>query len=213
MHLIHLGLIKYFVDCWLGNVSHFKKVLIDAPTKAMLNSTLVLLQIPAEFTRTVRSLEEIARWKAEEFHDFAIYFFVLMDEFLPSEYFLHFRLFVEAFRILSRPSITAQKFDRATKLMNAFQSQLHNLYGDRIYTIKIHKVVFHLFEYVRLYGPLNQFSATMYEAINGKLIRKYFGKYKIISQLMFKFNMPSVIQTLIEILDVEDDDKMKEMLG
>ena len=149
MHLIDLGLVKYFVECWLGNITHFIKELLTKEQITSLNQILCNLHVPVEFSRSPRSFEDVSKWKADELKDFAIYFFPIMDAFMEVTYFKHFILFVQAYRILSGTTITIQKFRRAEKLMNLFTTKLEQFYGKRIFTIKVHNVCYHMLDFVR----------------------------------------------------------------
>lgn len=184
MHTIDCGLVKYFLEMWLGKKKWFTKFAIKGDELKDLNSILDSVKIPDFITRRPRSLLELHYWKCDEFKNFAIYFFPLMEKFLPSPYYEHFKLFARAYRILSSNSIHISQFRLAEKLIKEFTQKCYTLYAKRVFTMKIHCVCYHLLDHVLLFGPLSHFSAKRFEDCNGKLMRKNYGKNNIAEQLI-----------------------------
>ena len=215
MHCIDLGVIQYFLESWIGKSCHFTEfdVILDQNKLHKLDKFLTQMKVPDEFTRMPRSTQELGYWKADEMKCFALFYFPLMDNFLPREYFLHFLDFVFAYRLLSKQRIHVSDLKKAQQLLDRFCQKTKILYGNRMFTIKVHMVCYHIIEHVKNFGPLSQFSAKLFEDINGKLMRKNFGKFKITDQLMQKFAMASVIDDLIDYLQIEKHSTLGVLLG
>jgi len=145
----------------------------------------------------------LAHWKADEYKNFALFLFPIMENFLRKAYFLHFKDFCIIYRILSKETINVLELQTAEKMLAKFQKNTRVLYSERMFTIKLHSVCYHLLESVKNFGPISQFSAKRFEDINGKLMRKNYGKYKIADQLMIKFAIPSVIHLLVDYFEIQ----------
>jgi len=213
MHVVDLGLIKYFIELWLGKKPFFTKFKICGEELEELNKCLSWIQSTDNITRNPRTLEELHYWKADEYKTVALYFFPLMEKFLPRVYFNHFKDFVRAYRILCSPEIQISQFEEADFLLKRFCKYSKMLYGPRIFTVKIHQVCYHLLDHVRLFGPPCQFSAKRYEDINGQLMRKNYGKHKIASQLIQKVSIPTTIDLMIEQIGVQQGSFFAKLLG
>lgn len=105
MHLICLGVVKKILQiCIHGDI---KTIKFSGAVISKISQDLcdISLWIPSEFARKTRSLEEFERWKATEFRLFLLYVGpVILRNYLPQNYLLHFISLHCAIRILYHES-------------------------------------------------------------------------------------------------------------
>jgi len=213
MHSIDLGVLKMLLECWFGSRDKFKAFRIDPAQISLISLNLETLKIPDSFSRRPRSLNELGYWKADEYKNFFMYFFPVLHKSIPDAYYEHTMLFIRAYRILNCQKITIQKFLKAKELIAAFAKELPTLYGDWVFTKKMHLTVYHLMDQVEFFGPPSNYSAKRFEDLNGRLMRKNYGKFQIAEQLIQKFCIPTIIENMIEHLQIEKDSTLGTLLG
>lgn len=108
-------------------------------------------------------------------------------------------LLVNEVSILSRYPLHLSEIDRAEQLLRLFVKSVKTLYQENYITIKMHSLL-HIVQSCRYYGPLSEFSATMFESCNGKIIRANYSKISAVRSLISNFNvysyLPSILDTM-----------------
>jgi len=187
MHVLDLGIGKYFLDLWLGGGPKYipptgeKEKLWVLSDKHVdeINRILQETDLPHSFSRHPRDLSSVSKWKADEFRQWIHYMSIpAITGRLPIQYVEHWSLFVEAYKILSKVRIHRSEIDAAEGLLQTFVQLIPELYYPHHVTIKCHSLL-HLCDCIRNFGPIHQFSAIKFEHLNGELTRKNHGKYHI----------------------------------
>lgn len=171
MHLVCLGVMRRLL--WVWTHSPFSAGLRLHPRDIQcINDKLSLFKdyIPREFSRKCRSLVELDRWKAIEFRQFLLYtgIFALKDCF-PRLHYKHFLLLFGIF-CLASPELYLSYTDYAHDLLCLFVQQARELYGREILVYNVHGLC-HIAADVRLYGPLDGYSAFPFENFLAQLKR------------------------------------------
>ena len=132
---------------------------------------LCSIQLPKEFNRKGRPLQDICYWKATEFRTFLLYtgIFILRN-ILPDNKYKHFLYFHVAIRILCNPKSTPGQIRFAGEALVHFVTNFSVLYGDHHIVYTIHSLV-HLANDVLIHGPLDSFSCFGFESYLGKVKR------------------------------------------
>jgi len=160
MHLIDLGVTRTLVHLWCFGKppTKFSHTQISQISDLLINQ---VKNIPLEFNRKPRSLQESRRWKATEFRQFLLYTGpVVLKSVLSHDIYLNFMCLNVAVTILSSPHI--KHLDYANSLFNYFVKSFIILYGKDNCTINIHNLL-HVYEDVKKFGVLQNYSAYPFE--------------------------------------------------
>lgn len=190
MHLVCLGVMKRLLALWMrGPIANKCRIganIVNLISEGLLVARNFLLR---EFLRKGRSLREVDRWKATEFRQFLLYTgpVVLLGK-LSQDKYNHFLLFFVGIYCLSSESYVNTHCEYAKKIIILFVEQFGALYGRDMLVYNVHCLV-HLADDVKLFGPLDNFSAFPFECFLGKL-------KKLVRQP--KFPLQQVIRRLSE---------------
>lgn len=159
MHLIDLGVMKKKLELLLA--LH----LIDlAKAEQLIKDTKPYL--PDDFTRKVRTLEELKNFKATEYRFFGLYFgpVLFLKCCISEEATKHFLKFFVAYRLLMGKTNFVSKEDLtvANLLLQAYVEEYPSIYGSERVGSNIHTLL-HLSEMVENHGSLDNFSCYKYE--------------------------------------------------
>lgn len=177
MHCILLGVVKRL----LCN-KKFGWVFGKPPNKlrasdiySISNQCLLLKKfIPCEFARKPRSLVESKRFKASEFRLLLLYTGpIVFKNVLSSESYNNFICLSVATLILASNELynIESYFEYAHKLFEHFISNSIRIYGSHFISYNVHNLL-HLNDCVKLFGPLDSFSAFPFENYMRQITRK-----------------------------------------
>lgn len=134
-----------------------------------INEKLLLFKPPYRVSRTPRSLEHLRFWKGHEFMMWLLYYSpVVLNDILEHTYYSHWMLFVRAISLLTSTRVNNGDIELADKLLENFSSQIMDLYGPTHQRFNVH-LLLHFGHIVRLYGPLQNYSMTIFESFNMQL--------------------------------------------
>lgn len=162
MHLVCLGVVKkLIVNLWMNG-----KVPAKLSFHQISNMSKLLLSqisnIPHEFNRKPRTLDEARRWKATEFHLFLFYLGpVILKKVLDSEKYLNFLSLHVSLSFLSS-SKWQYNIVYCQSLLKYFVETFIILYGAQNVSHNVHNLL-HLCDDVRRFVPLDMFSAFPFE--------------------------------------------------
>ena len=130
MHLVYLGIVKKILDYWLnGNV---KEVKLSITMKSSLCDLLLQIkhQVPQDFQRTTRSLDDVAKFKATEYQFILLYAGpVILKKILSPDVYRHFLLLHVGIRILASKDLAVEKRRQAKYCLKMFVETSKILYG------------------------------------------------------------------------------------
>lgn len=202
MHLFDLGNTKKYLKLLLLNYCHGFSVTLRVRDK--LERTLLSFSklMPAEFARKPRTLKEVARWKATEFRQFALYIAVVaFRDCLNDDLYYHFMHYTCAYRLIST-SDAQRNAGVANTLLERFVENYAIIFGEDRTTYNVHNLL-HICESVDRCGEVNNFSEYPFEnflQILKKLVRK---PNKILSQVHNRISEMATINRRAQELNIE----------
>lgn len=117
---------------------------------------------PSLFSRKPRPLTDYGKFKATEFRQFLLYTgLVLMKELLTPSGYYHFMCLSLGYRIINSSNINENRLSVADRLFNIYVRDFHKHYDINL-SYNVHSLL-HIVDCVRLYGPIDSFSAYRYE--------------------------------------------------
>lgn len=138
MHSVLLGVVKLFLSTWIGPKNCKKPWYIGTKLQIFDNRLLKIFP-PCEITHTPRSVSNICQWKASEFKNFLIYYFLpYLKDLLPSIFYKHWFLFVYAINVFNSDKIETQAYENATRAIKKFVNNIEMLYGMELMKFNVH---------------------------------------------------------------------------
>jgi hypothetical protein len=206
MHLTCLGVMRKLLYLWTrGPVSTGTRLGRQAINN--LSELLVLFkdQVPFEFGRKPRSVDDLDRWKATELRQFLLYTgMVCLHGLVEEAVYNNFMLLSVSMHILLSPSLSQDYSEYAGELLRAFVKNFGEIYGLHLVSYNVHATV-HLAEEAKLHGPLDNVAGFVFENHLRKLkrlIRKPHAPLQQIVRRLSERNL-SVSTTAIQILQRE----------
>ncbi len=163
MHQSCLGVMKKMLLLWTRGRSENR---MSSGDVARVNERLVTLKksIPDCFARKPRGLQEIERWKATEFRQFALYTGkIVLKGALQDHLYEHFLCFSTALCILVNPELTKEQGPYASQTLKYFVEKGRELYGETFLVYNVHSLL-HLSEDAQNFGCLDNCSAFKFES-------------------------------------------------
>lgn len=163
MHQSCLGVMKKLLLLWTRGTTGFRMSSADV---TRVSERLVALKksIPDCFARKPRGLQEIERWKATEFRQFALYTGkIVLKGALKGQLYEHFLCFSTALCILVNPDLTKSQGLYADQLLKYFVEKGLELYGETFLVYNVHSLL-HLSEDAQNFGCLDNCSAFKFES-------------------------------------------------
>lgn len=171
MHNVCLGVVKYFIDCWVSETYGVNR--IGAANVRRIDKNLVkyAAYCPIEFSRCPAKLSDFRMWKATQFRQFVCYTFVAACRkvFEPERY-KHFCMLVVAMRILLNSTLNANNNHVADELLKKFVKLTLELYGEDMGVYNLH-MLSHLAEEANRHGCLDTISSFPFESYMSSLKR------------------------------------------
>ena len=119
-------------------------------------------QLPCEFQRRLRSLNDVHFFKVTEFHTWLLYAGPLfLRKALPEIYYHHFLLIHFSMYVFISER-HEEMHDSASSCLKGYHYQIPELFGEAAYTFNNHCLM-HFPMFVRKLGPLDRFSAFKFE--------------------------------------------------
>ncbi|XP_064463127.1 uncharacterized protein LOC135374052 [Ornithodoros turicata] len=173
MHCALLGVSRQFTELLLSSSSYDKRFYIGSTASVeRIDKRLLSISPPHCFTRLPRSVRERSNWKASEWKNWILYYFLLCTaDILPLRYWRHMCQFSEALHILLSTELTENMVKKADHLLSEFVCHVPTLYGESSVTFNVHQLQ-HLASTARNLGPLWANSAFSFESGNGRLLKQ-----------------------------------------
>lgn len=147
-----------------GNLNNYNAKWSSIQCKEV-SAFLEKCMMPAEITRPVRGLEELANWKGTEYRTFLLYVSIVVVKkfFDDKKIFQHFSLYYCAIVVRMRQDQNARNYDVAEATLKDFLINFKKLYGIDHFTSNLHNLC-HIVDDVRNFGPLDTFTAYPFES-------------------------------------------------
>nr|XP_049462163.1 uncharacterized protein LOC125906601 [Anopheles coluzzii] len=162
LHLLDEGIFQKILVGFLNNTFELLGHIYPRQ-KEVVSAYIIKIKLPYEIPRRIRSLDEIAQWKATEYRIFFHYLsVVILEDFYQYEgSFNHFFMLFSAITIFS--SRAHQQYWSLAKIMlDEFFRHFGKYYGRSNITSNVHNLQ-HVAHEVEKLGPLDLYSAYDYE--------------------------------------------------
>ena len=164
MHNLFLGTAKRMVTVWLNN-----NFITDNDLKQMQILADGIVLPPDYVTLKQKIANRFPFMTADDWKSWCIvYSPLVLDGHLPRVYLQNWLLFVDACRLMVKPSITVDDIEESNNLMLQFCLGVQRLYGPEEITPNMHLHI-HLDSTIEDFGPLYAYWAFSYERYNGYL--------------------------------------------
>ncbi len=185
MHIVCLGVVRRLLRYMTQGPRHCR---LSRSQIKLVSDRLIGLngEMPSDFARQPRSLEDLDRWKATEFRQFLLYTGpVVLRGVLTDQMYTHFLIFSTAMSIL------LDECDRrrtiflpyAKQLLDFFVRKAPFIYGQTFCSYNVHALT-HVYEDVEYFGlSLNDISAFKFENYLQKVKKQIKGPNNPVSQL------------------------------
>lgn len=171
MHLVDLGVVMKTFCC----IKEMKKLSVPKANEILAN---IKKYVPEDFARQPRTIDDMERYKATEWRLFGLYIgpVILYYACKDVNIILHYLNLFIAYRILHGVNgiVTDDNIKIAQNLIENFVSDYPKIYGKEKVSSNIH-VLLHLTSFVKMYGPVDNFTAYEFENFY-QLLRKWIRK-------------------------------------
>ncbi|CAG5096787.1 Protein of unknown function [Cotesia congregata] len=162
MHSVYLGVVRQHILLLLD--------LVDSKFFNHINGRTAAIKPPTRISRLPRPIGEIKNFKASEFRNWLLYYFlVCFDGLLESKYMKHFALLSQAIYYLNQASITLEELHNAEILLDQYVEQFEELFGIENMTFNVH-LLKHLPQTIRNWGPMWAHNAFTFESWNHRIM-------------------------------------------
>ena len=164
MHSVCLGVVRRLVQSYLTTSHGLLPCRLSESCRNQLNIRTVSFKgtLPREFRRGIRSFAYHHHFKATEYRTVLLYTGpVLFKGILADVYYKHFMLLHFAITVYMSPSYVSF-YDNAKACIEKFLVELKDLFTMSACTYNSHCLL-HLYDFVKLLGPLDSFSAFPFE--------------------------------------------------
>lgn len=160
LHLIDFGISRTLIVGWKSGKLIGRSW--SSETLNYINSLLQKVEIPPEYHRKFRRIEDTGLWKAIEYHMFLHYAsFIVLKNVLTEMEYKHYMLYFCAIRAFSS-EIYKHFWPEADRLLKQFVVEYGVIYGEHRLTSNVHSLV-HVFEDVDKFGVLKNMSSYRFE--------------------------------------------------
>lgn len=188
MHSVYLGVAKQHIELLLKYVQpRFHK---------LINERLTAIKPPTRISRLPRPIGEIANFKASEFRNWLLYYFlVCFDGVLERKYLKHFALLSQAIYYLNQASITVDELNKAEILITQYIEDFEQLFGIENMTFNVH-LLRHLPETIRNWEPMWAHNAFTFESWNHRIIESILSPKDRVIQAATRFSIMKFISNM-----------------
>ncbi len=128
--------------------------------------------LPKEFDRKLRAVKDFEHYKAVEFRTIIMYLApLLFKQYLPINFYEHLLLLHFSVYCFSSPVYCEKYFTQAEACVELFCQKLNALYGNKLQSYNCH-ILRHIPYFIKMYGPLDQWSSFTFENYNSILKRR-----------------------------------------
>ncbi|KAJ8682882.1 hypothetical protein QAD02_018674 [Eretmocerus hayati] len=161
MHLNYQGQMKKLLKTWFSSNSKVCKEKLLRVSMRLLN---IKNQIPSEFQRSTRTVEDVSKWTANEFREILLYTgpFVLED-LLDEDEYNHFLLFHTGSRILCSSELYKQYTSCAKEYLQRFAMLSEEVYGLHFASLTNHSLAHVADDVENMECPASFFTAFPFE--------------------------------------------------
>ncbi|XP_065640085.1 uncharacterized protein LOC136071733 [Hydra vulgaris] len=193
MHLVCLGATRRILYFFKGGIKGTNHGKISLNMLDQISNSLLQIngKLPSDFARQSRSLSDLDRWKATEFHSFLLYYgIIVLKDIIDLRTYKHFLSLSISIRILcnSNAEFRNSNIENARRLIKYLVINSTEIFGQLFCVYNIHSLL-HICDDVVFYNaPLDSLSAFPFENLLQQIKRLVRSKHNPISQICKRFN-------------------------
>jgi Transposase family tnp2 len=168
MHTGLLGVLRRITFTLISSQNSNQDFYLGPRSQDLINARLAKVKIPSEVNRTMRDLNEIAKWKANEWKVWMLVCVPILNGILEERYLLHLCQLVVGLLLLLGDDILPEEINFAEELLIDFNRTTLEYYSADEMTYNNHLLT-HAADCVRDWGPLWAYSLFQFENANGVL--------------------------------------------
>lgn len=184
MHCVYLGVVKMLLSLWI--TVRLKQHSISVKGIQNISNSLLQLapDVPSDFSRGLRSLVHLSRFKATELRLLTLYILplVLKNE-LDGKFYKHFLKLHCAMRILCDRNECIKNNLLASKLLLDFVAEMADLYGSHTLSYNVHNLIHLAGDVLNFNAPLEDFSAFPFENFMQYIKKAAKTGYRVLEQV------------------------------
>lgn len=186
---------KKLILFWIKGPLSLSRRAINTISQLLLS---IRSSTPKEFIRKPRFLDDIKHWKAVEFRSFILYVGpIVLRHILPNNLYTHFLTLHVAMTIVTCPKLCQRDFlNFAEALFYHFVVSFEILYGKEYVSHNVHNLL-HLCSDVRIFGPVDDFSAFRFENFMTQIKQQLRKHEKPLQQLIKRFKETEHVSSLL----------------
>jgi hypothetical protein len=171
MHSVLEGVMKRFFRYWFDEKGdHSVKTFTREIDKRLLN-----INPPSFIPITPRSIEQRAKWRANEYLNFLLFYCLpVFNGIMKPVYYLHLMKLVVSMECLLDKVVKREKLGKVRMILISFVKESQELYPKEIMVSGMHELL-HLVDCTLLFGPLNCVNSFQFEELNRKIINLIHG--------------------------------------
>lgn len=166
MHLLDHGITNKLLNGFISGKLNNADAKWSSHQTLLISKYLLSIKAPAEIRaqRQIRDLTSIAKWKAIEYRNFALYLgIVILNGNLEDYIYKHFLLYFCALTIITSKHHMRRLSRVADLCLKLFVERFKIIYGDHHFTSNVHNLI-HLMDDVKRFEPTNTFSTYPFES-------------------------------------------------
>lgn len=183
MHLGFLGVTLKLLDHWFSSLSRFRtgqreRAKITRRLQQMKN------QMPQEFQRKIRGINEYATYKATELNFFLFYAGpIVLKKIIPIDQYDNFNSFHYASRLLWSEKTAQENVNASRAMLKLFFEQCKRIYHQSSATMNMHNLNHVADDVVHSGMSLSEINAFSYENYLGIIKKKIRSPYRLLAQI------------------------------
>lgn len=210
MHTVCAGFVRRTACMWFDTKATFCYSLGSKINE--VDRRLCSLRPTLEIPRLPRSLKVRKYWKASEWRNWLLFYSpVVLHDILPSVYYKNWLKFVRVMHFFLANTVAAEKLKEAGRTMYEFLKEYQEVYGKEHLTYNAH-LLLHLVESVEVWGPLWNYSAYVFEGMNGQLVHLVNGtryaSWQVVEKFCFLSSLPIIWDKCSHFGDVESKHRL-----
>ncbi|XP_074107735.1 uncharacterized protein LOC141532993 [Cotesia typhae] len=201
MHAFLIGAVKQHTNILL--TSFGKDYYVGNPNQLnAIDERLLNFKHPTCITRSSRTIKDREMWKANEWRSWLLFYcLICMKDILPSKYFNHLALLVEALSIMLSGKIKVEELRTAGDLLTRYVVLYQDYFGKAAMTYNIH-LLLHVEKSVLNLGPLWYHSTFIFENENHFILKMQKSPTHLALQIarrfIFEKSVPALNRKLIK---------------
>ncbi|KAG5670735.1 hypothetical protein PVAND_000977 [Polypedilum vanderplanki] len=200
------GVMKHLMNLWMRGRLDYR---LNKETQQKISRDLILMSsnVPREFLKKPRSLDEISQWDSSDWNEFLLYYSpIALKSRMPQRYYVHFLYLHLAMRILMSSDSNNSEANSFIlgQLLNTFIADFTTLYGSDKLDFNVHNLL-HFEQIQQKLGPLKK--------LNGFIYEDQINMFNSIIDANENVNLEEIGEKLIENSNTMIENKVNELIN